>query len=265
MKVTSRRDRLGVVSLVAVSLLFCVALALLGPVPQPEQYSSFADQRTILGVPNFWNVVSNLAFVAAGGWGLALLLGRRSLPGLLPPLRPAWLLFLGSSTLVGVGSAYYHLSPTDATLAWDRLPMTVGFMSFLAVVLGERVSPHLARRLLPALLVVGTASVPVWWLGGDLRLYILVQYLPMLLIPLAMLLFRSPFESDVWMWAGLVTYGLAKVLDVTDTPVYRLLGTIGGHPFKHLVAGAAIALLALALLRRRPALRRRTDAPSRSE
>lgn len=248
----TRQQRVGLASLLGVSLLSCAALALVGPVPQPEGYSSFADHRTFLGVPSFWNVVSNLAFVAAGGWGLALLFKRRSLPGLLAPLRPAWLTFFSAALLVGLGSAYYHLSPTDATLAWDRLPMTVGFMSFLAVVLGERVHVRLGRQLLPYLLVIGAASIAVWWLTGDLRLYILVQYLPMLLIPLAMLLFRSPFESDAWMWAGLVTYGLAKVLDVTDAPVYRLLGAVGGHPFKHLVAGAAIALLALALLHRRP-------------
>lgn len=250
----TQRIGLGNGVLLGVSVASVVALALIGAVPQPEEYSSFSDQRTILGVPNFWNVASNLAFVVAGGWGLAVLLGRRSLPGLLAPLRPAWLTFFSAALLVGLGSAYYHALPNNTTLAWDRLPMTIGFMSFLAIVLGEQVSVRLGRRLLPYLLVVGVASIAAWRLAGDLRLYILVQYLPMLLIPLAMLLFPSPYASNAWMWAGLVTYGLAKVLDVTDAPVYRLLGAVGGHPFKHLVAGIAIALLGFALLRRRPAL-----------
>jgi hypothetical protein len=32
---------------------------LLPPISQDQSYHQFADQRTILGIPNFWNVVSN--------------------------------------------------------------------------------------------------------------------------------------------------------------------------------------------------------------
>ena len=39
--------------------------------------------------------------------------------------------------LVAVGSSYYHWRPNNARLVWDRLPMTVGFMSLIAVVLSE--------------------------------------------------------------------------------------------------------------------------------
>src|SRR4029077_315822 len=33
-------------------------LALLPPIPQDPSYHQFADQRTLLGIPNFWNVIS---------------------------------------------------------------------------------------------------------------------------------------------------------------------------------------------------------------
>jgi hypothetical protein len=45
-------------------------LLLLPPISQDQNYHQFADQRTLLGVPNFWNVVSNLPFIAVGAAGL---------------------------------------------------------------------------------------------------------------------------------------------------------------------------------------------------
>jgi hypothetical protein len=61
--------------LAAITLLL---LLFLPPIPQPQDYHQFADQRTLLGVPNFWNVVSNLPFVLVGAWGLYRVRGSLS-------------------------------------------------------------------------------------------------------------------------------------------------------------------------------------------
>ena len=53
--------------------LMIVTLAGLLPLPpllQNQSYHQFADQRELFGIPNFWNVVSNLPFIAAGAAGL---------------------------------------------------------------------------------------------------------------------------------------------------------------------------------------------------
>jgi hypothetical protein len=47
------------------------ALPLLPPIPQDQDYHHFADTRVLLGIPNVWNVISNLPFIAAGAVGLA--------------------------------------------------------------------------------------------------------------------------------------------------------------------------------------------------
>jgi len=47
-----------------------VALLPLPPLLQDQAYHRFADQRVLFGIPNFWNVVSNLPFVAVGAVGL---------------------------------------------------------------------------------------------------------------------------------------------------------------------------------------------------
>src|SRR5258708_20597329 len=86
-------------------------------IPQDEAYHQFADGRAIAGVPNFWNVVSNLPFAVVG------ILGLRKLHGLTNRV-----LFTGV-LLTCFGSAYYHWAPSDARLLWDALPMTVIFIS----------------------------------------------------------------------------------------------------------------------------------------
>src|SRR3954464_2783902 len=103
------------------------AMLLLPPIPQDQSYHQFADQRTLLGIPNFWNVISNLPFVVIGGIGL--LRYRDS---------PATIVLFAGIFLTGFGSAYYHWNPTDAALFWDRLPMTLGFGAIMASVVAER-------------------------------------------------------------------------------------------------------------------------------
>ena len=52
------------------TVLSLSALLLVPPITQDQNYHDFADQRTLLGIPNFWNVVSNLPFIAVGAAGL---------------------------------------------------------------------------------------------------------------------------------------------------------------------------------------------------
>jgi hypothetical protein len=54
-----------------------VALLPLPPLLQDQAYHQFADQRELFGIPNFWNVVSNLPFVAVGAVGFAAISSRR--------------------------------------------------------------------------------------------------------------------------------------------------------------------------------------------
>ncbi|MGZ8797057.1 MAG: ceramidase domain-containing protein, partial [Thermoanaerobaculia bacterium] len=81
--------------LFAVVAASVVGLALHKPIPQDASYHAFADRRTVLGVPNFWNVISNLPFLLVGIAGLRAL-RRGGPPGPLQPLYPAYAaLFLG--------------------------------------------------------------------------------------------------------------------------------------------------------------------------
>lgn len=244
------------------AFLFAVALGAAlfvfvhAPIPQPPGYHSFADQRTLLGIPNFWNVVSNLPFLLVAVAGLSVLFSGRS-PGALPELRAAYGTVFVGTLFVAFGSACYHLFPCNATLVWDRLPMTVAFMGFFAVIVGEHISIRVATALLGPLVVAGVASVVYWRLTdvagqGDLRPYVLVQYLPLLLIPFIVVLFPSALLPTRYIWALLLAYAVAKALELLDLPIYRVSRVISGHTLKHIVAGAGLYFLVLAIKRRKP-------------
>jgi hypothetical protein len=250
----SRQMRLAV--LLAIAFAAITAVAFHAPIAQPPGYHVFADQRQIWGVPNFWNVVSNLPFFVVG-WAGSVELARRVSPGALASLRAAYRWFFAGALLVAIGSAYYHLAPTDQSLVWDRLPMTIAFMAFFSVIIGEHISPRAGRLLLYPLLALGVVSVVYWHLSeeagrGDLRPYLIVQFLPMLLIPLIMFLFPSRLSRAGLVWGALGAYGLAKLFELDDEWIYSFSQIISGHTLKHLAAAVGMYLLLVAIRQRRP-------------
>lgn len=216
--------------LAAVSLL---GLLLLPPVPQPQSYHLFADDRTLLGIPNFWNVISNLPFMIIGAIGLLRVHGSMS----------ATIIFL-SIFMTGFGSSYYHWHPDDAALFWDRLPMAIGFMAILAYLIEERIDAQVGAKLLWPLIALGVASLLLWRSTDDLRLYGWVQFFPCLVLPLVFWMF-PPKHTGTLLWlvaAGL--YALAKLLEYSDAAIYSGARVLSGHTLKHLVAaGACYAIL----------------------
>lgn len=239
------------------ALLAIVAVAFLPPVPQDPAYHDFVDQRTLYGIPNFWNVVSNVPFVLAGLLGLRLLSGQRPAPGGLPELRTAYRVFFTGVLLTGFGSAFYHLAPSNAALVWDRLPMTLAFMAFFSMIVGEYLSPGAGRALLWPLIVVGILSIVYWHMTeraghGDLRPYGLVQFLPMVLIPMILLMFRSRLNGAVFLWAMIAAYVVSKITEYYDAELYAAIGALSGHSIKHIAAAVGTLFIYIALRRRRP-------------
>ncbi|PCI39601.1 MAG: alkaline phytoceramidase [Rhodospirillaceae bacterium] len=205
-------------------LVVGLVFALVPATAQPTAYHLFSDGRGWLGIANFGDVASNLVFVFGGLWGL---LKFRSLKGSAIYL-PLMVFFLGV-VLVGPGSAYYHLAPDNLTLFWDRVPMTIAFMGLFAAVITERINEKFGVRVaLPTLICLGLVSVVYWRISemqgaGDLRAYALVQFLPMLLIPLVMVLFSNPSAKIGWraLLGVFVFYGLAKVSETYDHQIFE--------------------------------------------
>ena len=224
-RIAQNRALLILLGAMAVTL---AALLLVPVIPQDQGYHQFADQRALLGVPNFWNVVSNLPFIVIGAIGLAQF--HRD---------PVTVVLFGGILLTGFGSSYYHWSPSDSTLLWDRLPMTLAFMAILAAAIEERVDAQAGRLLLWPLLVLGIVSLMVWRWRDDLRLYAWVQFYPCLALPVLFVLCRPKYTGVSWWVIAAVLYVLAKVMEYTDRAIYLAGSIVSGHTIKHLAAGAA--------------------------
>jgi hypothetical protein len=235
------------------------AVAVLLPrIPQPQSYHDFADQRSLLGIPNFGDVASNLLFAVSGVWGLSFLFGQRGTEKFIDP-RERWayvFVFLGL-LLTAFGSAYYHLAPGNARLVWDRLPMTLAFMGLVSAMISERVSVPAGFYLLPVLLLIGVGSVVLWSYSevrgaGDLRFYAAVQVYAVLILPVLLLL--PPRYTRSWDFVVVFCfYVMAKIFETADRGIFSLdRHTVSGHTLKHLAAGAAGFWILRMLQRREP-------------
>lgn len=238
-----RDPRLWLLGLVALGIM--LAIALLPPLRAPGLYATLADRRTLLGIPNFFDVVSNIPFLLIGAWGLRFIAADRGRAFSHPAeKRPYALLFL-SVALTSLGSAYYHLAPDDARLMWDRLPIALGFMALLSALIAERIGVRAGQYLLWPLLVAGAASVLYWrWsvVNGaeDVVPYAAVQYGAIAAVVLIALLYRSRYTRGADIFVAAALYGLAKAAEALDAPIFALGELLSGHTLKHLLAALAV-------------------------
>jgi hypothetical protein len=250
----------GLTILFVITIIVAVVDFMLPPIPQPQWYHIFADQRSFLGIPNFGDVVSNVPFAIFGLWGLIFLLRLKpeQISEHFTDRRERWfylIIFVGIF-LTAFGSSYYHLAPDNARLVWDRLPMTIVFMALISALIAERISLRVGLWLLPILLVIGVGSVLQWYISelrgaGDLRFYATVQTYAIIFLLMA-LLFPPRYTrgSDLAIVAGF--YVVAKVLETFDKQIFRLGNIVSGHTLKHLAAAFAGYWILRMLQRRRP-------------
>src|SRR5712692_8501869 len=106
------------------------------------------------------------------------------------------------------------------------------------------------------LVFIGVVSVVYWNAtevrgNGDFRPYALVQFLPMVLVPVILVLFCSSLSKNGYIWAVLGAYAASKVVEIQNKSVLRFLGLVSGHFLKHLFAALGTYFFFLALKRRR--------------
>lgn len=267
--------------LVGVTALVLAVALFAPPQPQSLKYHLFADQRSLWGIPNFGDTVSNVGFLIVGLAGLWHLKGARGeVLFEMPGERWPYLVFFAGVALVAVGSAYYHASienvlefdwctnsstkskpPEDLTplrrfnepLVWDRLPMTVAFMALFAAFIADRVRPPInVPFILPLLLIVGAGSVVLWALVDDLRLYGVVKFYPVVGIVLICLLFPGRLTNFKLAGYAFLWFGLATIFEGLDEEIFCFLDKmVSGHTLKHLAAAMATYMV-LRMLRAAP-------------
>ena len=244
-------------TLSALAVAAVLATILLPAMPQPAGYLDFADRRELLGVPNFWDVMSNLPLLFIGLWG-AYVVARADARTLSQPEEKwPYAFCFGAVALAGIGSTYFHLAPDADRLMWDRLPIALGFMALLSAAIAERVSVRAGVQALAPLLIAGTASVLYWrWsmLRGaeNILPYAIVQFGALVaLVVLAAVRSRYTRGADLFVVAGI--YAAAKITEALDQSIYTLGAILSGHTLKHFLAAVAVWWLVRMLQRRQPA------------
>ena len=196
----------------------------------------FIDARTLLGLPNAMDVLTNAPLALAGLSGLLAQRGR-TLPG---ATQQAALVFFAGVVATGFGSAWYHWAPDAAGLVWDRLGMAVTFAGALALAVAERVGQAPARQALRVLLPLAVLSAILPASNGNVLPWAVLQFGGMALIVWLALGKPVPGAIGIRLGALIGLYALAKALELGDTAVFHATAdTISGHSLKHLVAALA--------------------------
>jgi hypothetical protein len=243
---------------VAISILATVLLFFLPRVPLGPHYHDFADKRTLWGVPNALDVLSNIPFFIVGVWGVlwsmqssnsAAFSDRRE--------RIPYVIFFAGVALTGVGSFWYHMAPSNSRLPWDLLPMTCSFMSMVVAIIMERISIKAGLSLLSSLLVLGIASVAWWYFTelagrGDYRFYLFVQFFPPVVLAIIVALFPPRYTGMKYLVVAFLLFVSAKIFEILDWKVYSANGIVSGHALKHVIAAVACLWILRMLQFRKP-------------
>jgi hypothetical protein len=229
--------------IISILLTLILLILLIEPMPQDINYHGFSDISALFSIPNGLNVLSNIPFLLVGVFGYC----KASTISSENPLKTAYLIFYLGVLLVSIGSGYYHLSPNNSSLVWDRLPMTIAFMALFTFVIGEFIDKSIVNYMLWPFILLGLSSIAYWQYtesigAGDLRFYILVQFVPLLAIPIIISLFEGVRGNKISYWQLIICYILAKLFELYDKEVHQLLGLISGHSLKHLFAAFGIYL-----------------------
>ncbi|WP_373975829.1 hypothetical protein NT239_03455 [Chitinibacter sp. SCUT-21] len=248
--------------------LLAIAMLIHGPIAQLPNYHHFADRRSWLGIANAADVLSNVGFALAGAWGLLRLWQQ---PELVKTARVGYGLFFCAVFLTAFGSGWYHLAPDNARLIFDRIPIAIACAGLLAAVwqecYGQNESGRLQIAYCALLALLGYLSV--WWwqftdvpsfasadlLGasstaqglGDLRPYLLLQMLPLILIPVLQWQAQCSRTKRLAFAAAILLYVFAKIAELQDHQMFHQLSIISGHTLKHLLASAAAGVLVFQL------------------
>ncbi len=230
------------------------AFAAHGRIAQPVQYNDFADHSALPGIPHAGDVLSNAGFALVAIWGWLVLWPHRNSDRLRDGW-PGYRLFLIGLLLTAFGSAFFHLAPGNGRLTWDMLPIALVGAGLLAGVRGDRQRHATTNIEAIGLGLYAVASV-AWWVvtdrhgAGDLRPYLVLQVLPLILIPLWQAIHRAPRIERIAFAAAMGLYVLAKIAEVFDHPIADALGFVSGHTLKHLIATAATAAVVWGVTRR---------------
>ena len=235
--------RCALALLLALAAGVAAGLLAWGPVRLGSDAHHYADTRGWAGLPHALNVLACLPLLVAACIGIFTT--SRSAWG--DEVRRPWMAFHGFAALSALGSAAYHASPSDEAYLLAHGATSGAFVMLTCGALAERVHRSFGgwRGLVAATLlwILSMSMVAISHhsgQGADVRPLLLLQVLPVLLIPAGATSLPGIYTRLRDWLVILATYALAKLLDLGDALLLELTGGLSGHTAMHLaLAGVA--------------------------
>ena len=227
-----------------ISLLSLVVLALsYGPIPQPQNYHAFADDRVFWNIPNAFDVMSNLAIIYPGIIGLAFVHERRNNSVVSDDETSIHITLFAGMILTFAGSVWFHLEPNDSTMLWDRLGMSIVIGSCISLMINDLWDRGLAGKIHIPIVIASITSVLWWPVFDDLRVYFIIKHQPFIIFPILMLFGVRIYDKISGYYWGLSMFILATAFEFADQAIFDATGFISGHTLKHIAAGIGLWFL----------------------
>jgi thiamine transporter ThiT len=197
----------------------------------------FIDARVLWGIPNALDVLSNLAFIPMGLWGLWSL---HRAPDVQRATRQSASVFFIGLLLTCLSSSAYHWAPSVWGLALDRAGMAVAFAGVLGLAVAERVSLRAAPWVWGSVGVAGLLAILLNYTTGAIAPWAIVQFGGMAVVLWAAVQPKQAGALGV-RWSVLIAiYVVAKLFELGDESVFKATGDLmSGHSLKHIVASLA--------------------------
>jgi hypothetical protein len=227
----------------AALFVFIIMALFYGPISQPQEYHDFADDREILGVPNALDVMSNLAIIYPGVVGLAFIHESRNRTQVSEDEISIQITLFSGMILTFAGSVWFHLDPTDSTMLWDRLGMSVVIGSCISLLIHDMWDRNLAAKIHLPIIIASIVSVLWWPVFDDLRVYFIVKHHPFILFPIFLLCGRRIYDKVSGYYWALSMFLLATIFEFADQQIFEITGIISGHTLKHIAAGIGLWFL----------------------
>ncbi|XP_062200043.1 uncharacterized protein LOC133902461 [Phragmites australis] len=173
-----------------------------------------------------------------------------------------WFLFFAGNVAAAFGSAYYHLKQDDDRLTWDRLPvskyyflsaifpsaMMISASSLLSILAIERVDERAGLYCLISLLSLLLVSSACERVLDDMRLWVIMSFVPCIAIPAMLFLFPPKYTHSRFWFLATGFYLLARFEGLADRKVYSVNRYfISGHSLEHLCFAVVTLILTVML------------------
>lgn len=208
----------------------------------------FADGRQFIGIPAAVNVVTSLLPLMTSLVGAIALKRARWARDVARPWRLFFIASAGGSLLAGV----YHLCPDDLGFILVHMSVSASSTTLLCGFLAERVHGGFGSRA-SCTIAISLSVAAAAYAGlcdalvqvADIRALLLLQFMPVLLLPAGGLGLPGRGTTSGGEWLALFSlHLLSRICESADASIFAATGWISGHSLMHIVMAIAVAIVA---------------------